>query len=331
MDNELIEAIRESRRMRAFAIIVILIIVLAILLFLWGTILNRGTLRIIGEAPFTVEIFDGETINCTLSPCEIKQKRGIKDLIIRKENYETLVLSATVKLWRTVDFPVQFKLTPQITKAENWPDDSDYVEYKLVLDTRNGMQKLIRADDDRGIPIVYFPDSLTEAKLIGSAGFVLAVSDEDIYKVNVQSKTRQKILAADFKGVTDGKWSLDGKYFAFTVEGSDYVWLLDNTDKTMKLNLAVTADQFAWTYDNSLIFVTDQAYKSEAGGVALLSEKSPDSFTFGFYYPDKNSYTRIETFSEISSMPTQLTTTASGNAVYFRSGEENFKIILEKF
>lgn len=341
MDNDPIELDRASRRMKSFGFIVIFVLVLAILLFLWGTFINRGTLAIVGDAPFTVEIFGGEVFVCELSPCEIKQKRGLKDLLIRKEGYETIVTTARVKLWQSVGVPVEFQIIPQIIKTDFWPEVEDQVEYELVLDSKNGMQKLIKTNNERQTPVVYFPDSLNESTLIGSPDFVLIMSGNDVYKVDVKSKTRNKIQAAFSGKIASGKWSIDGKYIALVQENSPYIWLLDESGNLKQLDLIANIDQVAWIYDNSLIFATDQSYRStsQAGQYGnsyfeLLAEKSTTGFTFGTYHPDEDAYSKIETFTEISAMPWDLTATATGDIVYFRSGDSedaNFRIILRKF
>ena len=62
----------------------------------------------------------------------------------------------------------------------------------------------------------------------------------------------------------------------------------------------------------------------------ILSSQVDLGATFGIYHPDEDSYTLIEQFTNVAGVPEELIPLANGRAVYFQSGEEFFKIILEQ-
>lgn len=330
MDAQDIE--REKKKSRGFIFIAATVVVLAILLFAWGAFINKGTLKITGDAPFTVEVFNGKTFTCKLSPCEIRIKGGITDLVIRKEGYESILTDAQIKFLRTVDLEVDFQISPQISRAQAIPEEKNHSEYKLIFDENTQMQGLIKSGDERKEIIVYFPKTLKKAKIYGSENFAL-VAGENTYKVDIKNKIRQKITL--IKNIENGKWSEDGQYFIFSKKDTDNLWLLDGA-QIKQLEIMTGILQTAWVYGDNLIFATEQSYKSETKYgeygdkyISPLAQKAMSGITFASYHTDENSYTLIGAFSEIMELPESLIATSSGDTIYFRSRGENFKIVLK--
>lgn len=328
--DDFIDEGRGKRRMVGFSIIFGLIVILAVLYFFWGVI-NRGTVKISGEAPFEIEILGLEPFTCEQSPCEIKSRRGLQDIIAKKDNHKTIVTEVSVKLWRSVDLPLVFEKLPTLSKIEQIPEALGEIQYSIVNDEASHMQKLIKSDDKNRKAIVYFQKSLKNPQIFGTEDYVLVV-DEDVYKIDTRLKTRER-LNVDMPAIDAGKWSLSGKYFVYSEPDSKALWLLDAQAQTIKgLTLATNMLQVAWIYGDSLGFVSKQGFNS--GGLSgdgreiirLLSEDSANSFVFGTYSPSDDVYFLIETFDEIKETPIKLVPTKNGRTIYFTTGTENFKI-----
>ena len=54
-----------------------------------SNILDKGTVLVNAEAPFSINVFQGPTVPCTTSPCEVKLRSGEQSLIIEKEGYRS--------------------------------------------------------------------------------------------------------------------------------------------------------------------------------------------------------------------------------------------------
>jgi hypothetical protein len=333
----------EQRRSLALGIIIAVVIISAVIYFFWGALINKGTIQILADPPFTVEVFGDESFSCEDSPCEIKQKTGLKDLILSKEGHKTIITEAEVNLWRTTLLKIDFELIPKIAKTAFAPENQNETKYNLVMDDKNGMQKLVKEDDGSGIAIVYFQKPLKNAKIFGSKNKALilskSVSAVDVYEIDIRKKTRNKISDENLGKIVDGAWSYDGKYFVFEKENSNHLWLFDSVVGAAK-QLAVSGNvsKTSWIYDGGLVFVTDQGYKSESVGgkygenyMKLMDVKSVTTFIVGIYHPDEDSYTKIELTDKISKMPDKLIATGNGQNIYFKLGEEIFQIILGKF
>lgn len=328
--DDFIDEGRRKRRMIGFSIIFVLVVILAVLYFFWGVI-NRGTVKITGDTPFAVEILGIDPFTCEKSPCEITSRRGVQNIIAKKDNHKTIVTEVSVKLWRSVELPLVFEKLPTLSKIEEIPEALGEVRYGIINDEASHMQKLVESDDKNEIAIVYFQKSLKNPKIFGTKDYVLVI-DEEVYKIDTRLKSRER-LNVDIPAIDAGKWSLSGKYFVYSEPDSKALWLLNTQHQTIKqLTLATNMLQVAWIYGDSLGFVSKQGFNS--GGLSgdgreiirLLSDDSANSFVFGTYTPSEDVYFLIETFDEIKQTPIKLVPTKNGRTIYFTTGTENFKI-----
>lgn len=325
----------EKKRMLFFGSLLGLAIIGSLVMFFWGNVINRGTLKIIGDAPFNVEIIGLSKTDCSTSPCSIKTKSGYHDLLISKDGHQPIITSTTLKLWRTTDFQVQFQVVPHVAKIESIPDPDEKIDYELVMDSKTNMQKLVRKGQT--FSETNFPKPITKSLIIGGKNSALIIDlnsrENAAYIVNLNTKSRTLINEADLFQIQDGSWSNDGSFLVFNKKDSSGLWLLNVATKSiLPLTLATNLKQISWSYNNDLVFVTEQSYSSvNAVEINLLAEKSTVGLTFGLYKPTANVYLKIGSFPEVMSLPDEFITTANGDTIYFRSGEENFRIILRKF
>lgn len=325
----------DKERKKALVLIIFIIVLVggALIYSIWGGLINRGTLLIYGDAPFSVEFYGEAKHECAVSPCEIVDKSGTKELILTKEGYEAILMEADIKLWRNNEINIEFKLIPYLTKSEGIPVITDEREYKVIFDEGNKMQKLIKADDKGEHAIVYFQKEIKDPIVFGSKNYALVLGKEsgkDIaYKVDINRKGREKIDNNNLIDAVDGKWSEDGKYFVYERKNLSYLWLMEE-EVSKELALAVVVTQYAWTKAGTLLFVTGQNTELyEENYVNISTTIASLGFTLGEYLVSENKYRKIEKLENILNKPDRLIPTGNMKLIYLTSGGENYKIILE--
>ncbi|MBI4975269.1 hypothetical protein HZC20_01195 [Candidatus Peregrinibacteria bacterium] len=329
---------REQRKVFAFGIILALIVILSVVYFLWGNLINRGYIEITGTAPFVVEVFESQIVECGASPCEIKETIGSKNLILSKEGYKKMIKTVKVSLFGKTRINADFEIIPFLQSAESMPKDEEKIDYELVLDKDTQMTKLINKKDSSKTTIVFFPKSLKTPKIFGSKKSILIMdfggSTRTAYRVDAILKSKDKIENFDFTEIENGVWSDTGKYFVFTKSDSQNLWLMDGKNKITKLNLLKDGVLFAWGAKDSLFFATSMSFqnattKGKYGDyyINLLPEKSKTKILFGIYHPDENAYTSIGDFDEIKSLPDKMIPLGNEKAVYFKIKDKIFKLV----
>jgi hypothetical protein len=304
---------RERKRTIALVVVIGLAIVGAAFIFLWGIYLNRGTVNIIATPPFKVVTIEEEII-CDLSPCEIVRKRGITDLILSKSGFQDISASVNVKLWSTVDLEVKFMINPYIEATEAFPEADPIVFYEIMLDEQTNSYKLVVAGDDQERAIVYFLKEISFPTIFGSEKAALILDDDIAYKIDIENAERDRVKE-DFSAIEDGTWSSSGEKFAYTTSDSSYVQVLDQYNNVYETELLKENTIYTWDYGNDLLYVSSQE----------------NSYDFGVFNPEAESYTGIYSTTEFAELPNTLIPTNSGSRIYFKVGDEKFALILEKF
>ena len=326
----------EKKRTIFLGVILALAVLGSLIFFFWGNVIDRGTIKITGNAPFNVEIYGLSKQDCSSSPCIIKTRSGYKDLVARKDGFKSIVTSAMVKLWSTVDLPLTFDLIPQVEATDDIPAAQTKTEFDLVLDHGNNMQKLINKSNVSSETLAYFPKPITKFKIIGGKNSALILdlnsANNPAYIVNFETKKRQELSQKDLNDFKDGSWSDDGKYLLFSKKNYSNLWLLNATNNNIsQLALTTGLKQTSWAYNDNLVFVSTQSYSSVGENtINLLNAPAENGLTFGIYAAGNGQYELIGNFPEIQTLPDEFIATGNGNAVYFQSGKKDFKIILRK-
>lgn len=334
----------DKRKTLVLGIFLGLAAVIAVLYFFWGY-LNRGTIRITAQAPFTVEIFEGEKHFCEASPCEIKDKIGRKQLILQKEGYKSKLEEVNVKLWRTIDLEIEFEVIPYLIKVDAIPKPDKKFIYEIILDEENHMYKLVNSKDPEKRAIVYFQKKIKKPIIFGSKNSALIIDKiartPTAYKIDITNKTREKIADFNFADIQEGEWS-NNYNFVFSKQDSEYLYLLNPKNSVKQTTLNKNYSKYAWTYTGSLLFATKQqtttnAFAGKYGNdyidiLTIAAESasiSQSASTFGEYHPDENSYTLIKAFPEITALPQSLIPASNGQIIYLQTGEEKYKLMLK--
>lgn len=324
----------EIKKRIFFGSILGIVLLLSVIYLTFGSYINKGTLAINAETPFIVEIYGGEQFTCATTPCEITHKSGTIDIILAKEGKKSIVETVKIPLWKTANLNITFEMVPYITQSENLPELKPAPTYEILPEGTNF--KLVNQNDEQQRAIVFFPKQIKNPKIFGSEKTALIIDQGAIpptaYKVDLILKDKERVEDFDFSNIENGQWSPDGNNFSFRDNG--LIKVLNTENKIHQLSLDLNRTNIAWTYQNSLLFVTDQDLQvtDETGKytnyITPLSTKSLDSFSFGEYHPEEDSYTQIHNFSEIIERPSILIPANNGRTIYFQVGGVNFKLLL---
>jgi hypothetical protein len=326
----------EKRRNIMLGLLIAGVIIASLLYFFWGSVLNRGTLAIEAEAPFSVEVFLEESRECGVSPCELKKKPGEYYLIFSKEGHKNILTEAEVSLWRTTNLDIKFEIVPTIEEVAQIPLEEDY-QFEIVSEGRKS--KLIAQGDPLKRALVYFKDALRTPVILGGEQSALIQEEGGAaYFVNLSTNKRQ-VIDEEIGTVLEGKWSESGRYLVFSIEEDNSLHLFDSDNLTVEdLALATGIQQISWTHGDSFVFVSEQGFASaiRTGGhgndyIDLIEDADVGIYLFGRYHSDEKTFTRISDFQSLSALPDQLVASKNGELVYFRVGDQNFRIILRKF
>lgn len=314
----------ERKKSLWLAIILGLIIFVSIFAFLWSNFLNRGKLAIYGPAPFLVEVFGGQQLECENSPCILSDKIGGKQLIIAKKGFETLVTEADIKLWRTSELFIAFDVIPYLEEIEDFPE-TEASSLEIVFDENIQMQKLIQNSSPQ--PLVLFPKNLKNPQIFASENFALVIEENHTYKIDLIEKTKEEI--SPLKDLKAGEWSKDGKFFVFTTNENPFYSVLTE-QKIVRTTLNSENSKVSWS-ENTLFFITNQILQSTEDSALMPLSTLSAAFTVGTYNPSFNNYEKIYSFPDISALPEKFLASSNGKNLYLQKDKKNFRIILEKF
>ena len=314
----------ERKKSLWLGIILGLIVFVSAFTFVWSNFLNQGKLAIHGPAPFLVEVFGGQQLECENSPCILSDKIGEKQLIIAKKGFETLVTEADVKLWRTSELFITFEVIPYLEEIEDFPETETF-SLEIIFDENAQMQKLTQNGSPNAI--VFFPKNLKEPKIFASENFALIVDKSHTYKIDLIEKTKEEILT--LPDVKAGEWSKDGKFFVFTTTENPFYSVLTE-QKIVRTTLNSENSQVSWS-ENTLFFITNQILQSTADSALMPVPTLSAAFTVGIYNPALNNYEKISSFPDLTSLPEKFLASSNGKNLYLQKDKKNFRIILEKF
>ncbi|MFA5947577.1 MAG: hypothetical protein WC806_01210 [Candidatus Gracilibacteria bacterium] len=335
---------KELRKDLAKVTILVLAIVLPVGYYFWGSLINRGTLMITAKVPFTVMIIINnkeQKIACDILPCKIVQKKGIKNMLIEKEGYNSKFISEMFLLWRTKEITVDLTLIPHVESAEDFPEESSSnFFYDIVNDENSKMQKLVNTQDPLKKGLIYFPNKILSPKIFGDKNAAIIIDEGKksftAYKVNLINGKKTLISDENLIGIENGKFSRDGKSFAFVKTTEPNIFVMDADNKITKLSAIADLERISWGFDGGLIMATRQEKTSvsKTGNytdyVELLNEIPDGKYHFVIYHMDENSLTSIPAREEILGVPKNLVPLSNGASMYFQTGEANYRIILKE-
>lgn len=313
MEPDYIDIQMERRRQIFFGVVIAIVIIGSIVLYFWGKVLNKGTVLIYAEPPFTADFYERkEVFECEEAPCEIVRPMGDQSFFISKIGYESIFDSVDIKLWRTVEKEIDIKMEPHFLETEDEPVELK-IAYDFVIDPENKMQKLFGKDDINQKAIVYFPKALKEPSAIGNKKMILVVDGAGFtttYKVDVEAKSKQLLAEiSQFKSVTSGKWSNDGRFFVASLLRQPNLWMMNEKGELKETLLQGNMDLITWRKEHEMVI-------ADNNGVT-------------FYDPIDNKQTSISFSNPLEELPSKIFSVNNGEKLYVQSGEKFYQLILE--
>lgn len=124
-------------------------LVLSAIIVAWTFFLNKGTLVVAGEPPFSFSV-RGEKTACNQASCKVKLKKSSYQIIGEKQGYRETTVDIAIERGKSAELSLEFSFIPQVrvagalvlpharaplhasllgkTKLENIPHDAEVVE-----------------------------------------------------------------------------------------------------------------------------------------------------------------------------------------------------------
>lgn len=325
-------AIEEKKLSLRRILVVGVVIFLAAFYFVWVTFLNFGTLKIEGNVPFTVTVFEEKTVECTVNPCEIKLIRGDKSVGFFRVGYSAENINTTVSLWDTVTIRPFFSLTPYMTEVKEMPKDTvstKLVDYKLVYDTEHNnwglylsstLENSLSAAETLSPALSYFAGKIESPAIFGSDASVLifqrdaSLTTNPVFYIDTVTKERFKTGEVDFTPLRVAP-SPDGYFYLVegqTSTGQKNIYIAGKYGIPQIKSFALFDNSF-WSLKNKAIIV----YQSEQSWI--FSEIEPKTI-------DERLLVKTDILAP-ESPPQNIIVNPQTNSIFFKSGAKIYEII----
>ncbi len=320
----------EKRRSLFLIIILGTLVAFSLALFVWQKFLNFGKVNFIGEYPFTVEVYEGNEAQCLKDPCIIKGKRGNAIAVIKKEGHLDVIKNFSFRLWKTDEQAITFYREPYLTRTTSTPEQEESPSFELGAYGAN--QPFFNSESPENI-ITTFPSPIEKSLIFGgkTKALILDVSSPgEGYVVNVLSGTKEKFYLPELAQISEAKWSPSGNFMLFKTSQESPFFVMTSDYKIIELSVKTNWDLLDWNNLDQLVLVTNQIV-SGTSKAELQATIQENSYSFMIFEPEIQEYQLLKTYDnqDIKTAPSGLVTNGNSSEIHFRSGEENFKIILK--
>lgn len=301
-------------------------LLIAFLLFVFRGTIFSGKIIIKADPPYTINIINEPLIFCENPICEIKTSPGLYPLIIQKAGYQSQLVQTDVKLWGTQQISVDLRLTPKAQIIESIPNQTIYT-YTLPINRQTGSQTL---QDSNNQIIAVFPKSLKNPYIVSNTNFVLILTDNDAYLVDVLRQNRQKLTLPSIER-NNLQLSPLGNYLAF--QNSQKVQLLDLHSFDI-IDTGFDADNslYLWGKNDKLYLSTSQTFQEgdeqSSPDSIDIQQESDDYILFATYDPLTKSTKKVLEFHESTLLPNVFQIDQKGQKLYFQVQDQAYEINL---
>lgn len=214
-------------------------VILGALFVVWAVFLNRGTIKINAQAPYTIAVDNLKSITCTTAECSTVVAPGDYSITLQKIGYQDETRKITVPINGEYRSEVQFRFIPAIRELETkktatLPTGDELSKIGLTKETPAGYDsagtaiaylqrnpanfrqtlylRKISADRSLGNPVLvtsFVRDLRSPQFIISDSLEKIAVIDEtggesDLYLVDLKAKSRE--ILARYPLIGGVKW-----------------------------------------------------------------------------------------------------------------------------
>ncbi len=256
--------------------------------FVWIVVLDKGTLTVVGETPYSIEVDGGnlkvsEKKNCSSDRCSLSVPKGDYEVTLTKTGYFDESRSVSILRQQATTLEVAFTFIPTVeslgnletvpqTLALSFEEEDPSEAFTFEWDATYEKQHLVYTDPetDESTTWAYFDRTLTDPLVIPHPDLekALVVDREggahSLYLVDGVNFERSYLGA--LMNVEDAEWNIDGSMVL--VKTADSLWLVTIEETSlMEWALAIPLGKVVWDGEGRLVFATDENLEAaeEAG------------------------------------------------------------------
>ena len=151
----------------------------------WVFVINKGTLSVSGEVPFTISV-GSEKVPCAASPCSVVLKPGSYTVTLQKSGYFDDAETAQVRLGGTATLAATFRFIPVVEEVKDTTN---------VVPGNASINILLQPGTADKLP--NFPKNSSRYAVSPSGKNILAVIGKDLYVYSVADKSATKLPLSD--------------------------------------------------------------------------------------------------------------------------------------
>lgn len=319
----------EDKKTLRVAIFLGLIVSISGLAIIWNIFLNKGSVSIDAQSPYTVEIFGEKTVQCNQNICKIGSTTGEKTLILSKEGYKSIVEDMNFPLWRTNKVVINFEIIPYIKEVSKIPQEDPQIQYQIVKDEGAPYYKLI---SDKSLKAIsYFPSKINNPQIFGNknAAFVVDTIMNTGYKVDIDLNSRE-FIDVKLPNIKSGKLSDDKNHLIFIEDETNKYWLLDMQNSSLlDMGLTQSNTAFAWM-GNQLILATKLGVQTDSlNNSVIVDSESETGINILKYDAQSKNITFLTRIEETNNLPTVIIPTTNQQIVYFTLDDKNSALFIK--
>ncbi len=244
--------------------IIIIIVVAGIGYGVWTGLLNKGTLSIAENAPFTVTLDEEAPVVCQQNPCSFRIMAGPHLIRVEKSGYLEMIKSVEIVRGEDTMVAAGLQKIISVMKAQN-VEVPAVVANPFILKTSAEKQALVKKSPQGEDVIAYFARPLKNTKtyIVADASIVWVTDSEasgdatTIYQIDVAKKTRHQLWQTSEK-IVGMVPSGDGKFLAVVMPKS--IELFDTqTRGHTSVSAAVESEKLVtWVGAGEIFYVDSQ-------------------------------------------------------------------------
>lgn len=308
------ESRKRRKRILFFSIPILLLAIYAV----WANFLSYGWIKVTGQPPFDIIILGENSMNCAVSPCVFKLNTGSYDIDFYKFGYSSDTAKISISLWSTVSLAPVFKRDPYLEETTDKPNQiqtTNRKTYTLKYDAKYHNYKLTAEHDDKAVS--YFPNPIVSPQIIGTDNAVLVVERDPsmqknpVFYIDANSKIQKIIGEIDYE-IIGAKASPNGRNFLILARSKDKKTSTKLIDSSAIYDANVSSfETSSWNISNELIHFEPVA----SPGTDKISD-------WQIFLGAKMLYK----VTNLSAAPSEIIPDASGNKIYFKSGEKTYRL-----